>query len=111
MSLFIYKVNYHYSFRFTFKSLSLSGPQKSLIPSNRGNGIGFAAMAARIGGVLAPYIISLQDEVTWLPNAIFGVFAVSGGLLSLTLRDTTGHPMMETIEEAEIFYAGKNVQK
>lgn len=63
-------------------------------------------MIARIGGVLAPYIISLQDYVTWLPNSIFGVFAISGGLISLSIRDTTGVPMMETIQEAEIFYAG-----
>lgn len=64
-------------------------------------------MSARIGSILSPFIIGLQDNVTWLPNTIFGVFAVVGGLLSLTFRDTTGHPMMETIEEAEMFYAGK----
>nr|XP_039273412.1 organic cation transporter protein-like [Styela clava] len=77
----------------------------------RSNGIGFGSMSARIGSVLSPFIIGLQDYVSWLPNTIFGAVAVIGGLLSLTFRDTTGKPMMETIEEAELFYAGKDISR
>lgn len=84
---------------------------KQICETFRSNGLGFGAMTARIGGILAPYIISIQDYVSWLPNTIFGVFAITAGLLSLTMRDTTGMPMMETIEEAEIFYAGGNIIK
>nr|XP_039274245.1 solute carrier family 22 member 6-like [Styela clava] len=77
----------------------------------RSNAIGFGAMCARIGSVLSPFIIGLQDYVSWLPNTIFGAVAVIGGLLSLTFRDTTGKPMMETIEEAELFHSRKDLSR
>ena len=40
---------------------------------SRSNGVGNGSLFARIGGIIAPFIISLQDYVTWLPNTIFGV--------------------------------------
>ena len=30
------------------------------------------SFVARIGGIAAPYLISVQDNISWLPNAIFG---------------------------------------
>ncbi|XP_078493967.1 organic cation transporter protein-like [Ciona intestinalis] len=70
----------------------------------RSNGVGAGSFMARVGGIIAPFLIALQDDVTWLPNAIFGIFALLAGLASLTFPETNGHKMMETIEEAEIFY-------
>ncbi|XP_076822511.1 organic cation transporter protein-like isoform X2 [Clavelina lepadiformis] len=75
----------------------------------RSNAVGVGSFAARIGGIVAPYIISLQDYVSWLPNTIFGVFGIAAGILSLFLPETNGVPMMETPEEAEEFY--KNWKK
>uniref|UniRef100_H2XS99 Major facilitator superfamily (MFS) profile domain-containing protein n=2 Tax=Ciona intestinalis TaxID=7719 RepID=H2XS99_CIOIN len=70
----------------------------------RSIGVGVGSIMARIGGMTVPFLIALQDDVTWLPNAIFGVSALLTGLASLTFPETNGHKMMETIEEAEIFY-------
>lgn len=73
----------------------------------RGNGIGFGSMSARIGSIISPAIIELQTFGDWLPNTVFGILAIVGGIVSLWFRDTTGMEMMETIEEAEMFYNGK----
>ena len=43
----------------------------------RGIAVGTAAMFSRIGGIVAPYIILLQNNVSWLPNAIFSAFGNS----------------------------------
>ena len=36
--------------------------------------MGFGSIGARIGGIVAPFMISLQDYIEWLPNTIFGIF-------------------------------------
>ena len=41
----------------------------------RTNGVGMGSFAARIGGIVAPYVIELQNYITWLPNTIFGVLS------------------------------------
>ena len=33
-------------------------------------------MASRIGGILCPFVISLQDYVSWLPNSIFAALGM-----------------------------------
>ncbi|XP_078485020.1 organic cation transporter protein-like isoform X1 [Ciona intestinalis] len=70
----------------------------------RSNGIGMGSLSARIGGIVAPFVISLQDYVSWLPNVIFGSLGVIAGLSALTFQETNGDTMMETLEEAEVFY-------
>jgi len=70
----------------------------------RSNAVGISSVAARIGGFLAPFIISLQDSVRWLPNVIFSCLGITAGLLALLLPETKGFELMETVEEAEEFY-------
>merc|ERR1711879_1103414 len=38
----------------------------------QGNALGFSSLTARIMGLLAPIILSLQEEYTWAPGFIFG---------------------------------------
>merc|ERR1712136_691747 len=66
--------------------------------------LGTASMASRIGGILAPYVILLQDYVSWLPNTIFAVFGLTAAVLSLFFPETNNCRMLETLEEAEQFY-------
>nr|CAB3266150.1 organic cation transporter protein-like [Phallusia mammillata] len=70
----------------------------------RSTGMGNGSVASRIGGISAPYVISLQNIITWLPNSLFGSFAVIAGVVALSYPETNGKPIMETIEQAEIFY-------
>lgn len=66
-----------------------------------------SSMASRWGSILSPYIIYLQDAVSWLPFTIFGIVALLAAAASFRyLPETCGAPMSQTIEEAERFYAG-----
>lgn len=69
--------------------------------------MGVGSTGARVGSILAPFIIDLNNYVTWLPNTILGVVSVIAGVMSAFFPETNGRPMLETIEEAEAFYTGK----
>nr|XP_009861187.2 organic cation transporter protein-like [Ciona intestinalis] len=75
----------------------------------RSNGVAAGSVMARVGGIIAPFLIALQDDITWLPNAIFGVLAILAAFASLTFPETNGNGMMETIDEAEIFYKTRKI--
>jgi len=66
--------------------------------------LGTASMASRIGGIICPYIILLQDYIRWLPNAIFAALGLTAAVLSLFFPETNNCRMLETLEEAEEFY-------
>ncbi|KAH8347198.1 hypothetical protein KR059_006564 [Drosophila kikkawai] len=65
--------------------------------------LGAASMVARISGMLAPFLSSL--EIIWkpLPLLICGTLSLAAGLLSLLLPETHNKPMLETIADGERF--------
>ena len=69
--------------------------------------MGLSSTFARLGGIIAPLVIALQNLISWLPYAIFGVAAAIAAVMSVTLPETAKINMMEGIEEAEEFYRGK----
>lgn len=69
----------------------------------RNVGLGAASTAARVGGILAPYVNLLADYWKPLPLLIFGVLAFIGGLLSLYLPETHNKKLPETIADGEAF--------
>lgn len=75
----------------------------------RNIGIGAASMAARIGPMIAPFIISLTAVHSALPPLILGVVPFISAVLVLLLPETRGHPLPATIEDAELF--GKKLPK
>ena len=79
----------------------------------RSIGIGFGSMIGRIGGMIAPFIILLQDTegLEFLPYLIFGIGGVVSGVFALFLPETGGQPILQTIEEAVAFYSGKKVSE
>ncbi|XP_031564540.1 organic cation transporter protein-like [Actinia tenebrosa] len=70
----------------------------------RNSGIGLGSMSARVGGIIAPYIVMLSQlpglSLT-LPTTIFGVSAMVAGILSLWLPETLNVKLPQTIEEVE----------
>jgi len=74
----------------------------------RGNALGVSSMASRWGSISSPYLIFLQDYVSWLPFTIFGAVALLAAFLTLFLPETKGVDMMQTMEEAENFYKRSN---
>ena len=63
--------------------------------------VGACSTSGRIGGIVAPFIVSLSSYVACLPMIFFGTFAfTSGTLVYLFLPETLGNPLPETISEA-----------
>ena len=78
-----------------------------LLPTEvRTIGLCFSASFGCIGAGLVPFIILLQndDQLSFIPFLIFGILAILSGLWILTLPETTGKPILQTIGEAESFY-------
>ncbi|ALC47004.1 Orct2 [Drosophila busckii] len=69
----------------------------------RNVGMGAASMVSRLTGILTPYINSLHTYWTPLPLVIYGVLALTAGLLSLLLPETHNKPTLETIADGESF--------
>lgn len=74
----------------------------------RNQGIGIASMMARIGPMVAPFIISLKLVAPALPPIVLGIMPVISAVSLLMLPETRGHPLPATIEDGEAF--GKKVQ-
>ncbi|XP_033117906.1 organic cation transporter protein-like [Anneissia japonica] len=67
--------------------------------------IGFSAcsMSARIGGIVAPYVMYLGKYVSWIPLSIFTVLSLTAGFMMLLLPEALNRPLPETIEDGENF--------
>lgn len=69
----------------------------------RNSGMGIMSVAARIGGMLAPFILMLGDVAPNLQFTALGLLTFSSGLLNLKLPETLGQPMPETIADILAF--------
>lgn len=68
----------------------------------RNQGIGICSTSARVGSLIAPYIVmlaQLQEVSATLPMVVFGSLAVAAGLLALFLPETLMSNMAQTVEE------------
>ncbi|XP_026672740.1 organic cation transporter protein-like [Ceratina calcarata] len=75
----------------------------------RNVGLGASSTFARIGGVIAPYVILLSKIWMPLPFLIFGSCVLLGGALSLLLPETLNKKLPESIQDGELF--GKKLSK
>ncbi|XP_063954422.1 organic cation transporter protein-like [Lytechinus pictus] len=69
----------------------------------RSVGVGICSMSARIAGILAPYVLLLDEVWEPLPVIIFGVLSIIAGVLILFVPETLGARLPQTIEEGELF--------
>lgn len=67
----------------------------------RNAGMGISSLSARIGGIVAPFIVLLGEHRTSLPMFVFACTALFAAMAGLKLRETQGKPMPETFEELE----------
>ncbi|PIK35471.1 putative organic cation transporter protein-like [Apostichopus japonicus] len=73
-----------------------------LVPTSlRSIGLGVFSLTSRIGSVIAPLILLLEDVWIGLPYFIFGGAATLAGLLCLLLPETKGKPLPTTIQDTE----------
>ena len=70
--------------------------------SMRNTAVGTCSLFARIGGMLAPQVVSLGNLCfPSLPLVFMGVLSLIGGLLILALLpETLGKPLPDTIKDA-----------
>lgn len=70
-----------------------------LIPTVvRNFAMGTCSMTARIGGILAPLVVTLAVIDKRLPMIFFGVSSLIAGFVGLFLPETLNHPVAETLE-------------
>ncbi|KAG6798133.1 organic cation transporter protein [Apis mellifera caucasica] len=69
----------------------------------RNVGLGASSTFARIGGVIAPYVIHLSEIWMPLPFVIFGSCVLFGGAMSLLLPETLNKKLPESIQDGELF--------
>lgn len=62
---------------------------------------GACSMMARLGSIIAPYIIALDDVYKGLPFLVFGASALVCTLTALVLPETSNRQLPKTMAEAE----------
>ncbi|XP_024944011.1 organic cation transporter protein isoform X2 [Cephus cinctus] len=75
----------------------------------RNIGVGTSSMCARIGSMVAPFVVSLGLIKGWLPPIVFGTLPLMGAVLCFFLPETTGCTLPETLQDGEDF--GKKQKK
>ena len=65
----------------------------------RNSGMGLVSVAARVGGIMAPFIVSLGEFIPHLQFTVLGVMSLMGGLLNLRLPETAGRQLPDTITD------------
>lgn len=70
--------------------------------SHRNIGIGVVSMSARLGTIAAPFVATDLGKLhPMMPMMMFGGLSLLAGLLTLTLPETRGLRLPQTLEEAE----------
>merc|ERR1711991_329019 len=73
----------------------------------RGLGFGVTNVGARIGGILAPFIVEFQFLGKRTPSITFGILALIGGITSyIFLPETKGCGTLETLEDMKKLMSG-----
>ncbi|KAF2366510.1 Major facilitator sugar transporter-like [Trinorchestia longiramus] len=67
--------------------------------SIRNTGVGIVSVAARVGGILSPFMLMLGDLLPNLQYIVLGLLSLTAGLLNTQLPETLGRIMPETVED------------
>ncbi|XP_074657179.1 solute carrier family 22 member 15-like [Tubulanus polymorphus] len=71
-----------------------------IFPTNfRNRGVGMCSAAARIGSMVAPFSAYVAPSHAWLVAVVFGSVSILNGLLTLTLPETRGRPLPQTLAD------------
>ncbi|XP_065918307.1 solute carrier family 22 member 15-like [Dysidea avara] len=65
----------------------------------RNKGLGVTSVAARVGGILAPFVTLLNYWSLGLPLIVMGLVPLISGLMSLLLPETKGKSLPDTLHE------------
>ncbi|XP_049872504.1 organic cation transporter-like protein [Pectinophora gossypiella] len=73
----------------------------------RNAALGCSSMMARVGSMIAPFVVELRGQARWMPPVVFAILPLIAGCVTFLLPETKGCELMTTIEEGEQF--GKKV--
>ena len=65
----------------------------------RNSSMGLMSVAARVGGIMAPFIVSLGEFIPHLQFTVLGLMSLLAGLLNLRLPETAGSQLPDTISD------------
>ncbi|KAK5637824.1 hypothetical protein RI129_000198, partial [Pyrocoelia pectoralis] len=68
----------------------------------RNRGVAIGSISARIGSMIAPFIVGLALIKPWLPSIIFGITPPTCAILDYYLPETRGLKLPETFEDIEM---------
>ncbi|CAH2047312.1 unnamed protein product, partial [Iphiclides podalirius] len=69
----------------------------------RNAALGFSSMMARVGSMIAPFVVEMGDIAGWLPPLGFAVVPLIATLVTFLLPETKGCTLTTTIDEGENF--------
>ena len=73
--------------------------------------MGLVSVAARVGGIMAPFIVSLGEVLPHLQFTVLGLMSLLAGLLNLRLPETAGRQLPDTITDlSDMLRANKNTR-
>lgn len=90
-------------------SVVISWAVELLPTSLRTSGISIFSMSSRIGSVLAPVILLLEDTWSSLPVLFFGFMSIVIAFLCLLFPETKGKFLPSTVREAEGLHSDRNL--
>jgi len=61
--------------------------------------MGLVSVAARVGGIMAPFIVLLGDHHPNLQFTVFGILSLSSGLINLKLPETMGKRLPDSVKD------------
>ncbi|XP_074132481.1 solute carrier family 22 member 6-A-like [Sminthopsis crassicaudata] len=67
----------------------------------RQTGMGGGSTMARVGGIVAPLVKLMGEQMPLVPPIIYGSIPVLSGLVALGLPETRNRPLKDTVEEVE----------
>lgn len=63
--------------------------------------MGLVSVAARVGGILSPYLSDLGSVSPNLHLLVFGAMTLSAGIFNLRLPETQGLALPETVQDMQ----------
>ncbi|ESP05327.1 hypothetical protein LOTGIDRAFT_152166 [Lottia gigantea] len=80
-----------------------------LFPTNvRNVGLGSASVAARTGGMIAPFSRLMIQHIPWGPGAIFSIFCLVSAFLVIWLPETKEKQLPQTMADIKLLYPKGN---
>ena len=57
------------------------------------------SVAARVGGIMAPLIVSLGEVIPYLQFTVLGIMSLTAGMLNMKLPETAGRQLPDKVND------------